>query len=92
MTRQWFMDDEFDTPLPEALSAECARVYGRGPVGVGFAQGLAAFLAIPQSHAVMVDAMGVANSERLRDIVRMFHDPDTCRSPAVPCTVCDALS
>jgi hypothetical protein len=45
-TKQWFMDDEFETPLPPEVAAECARVYGRGEVGVDFAQGLAAFLAI----------------------------------------------
>lgn len=44
MTRQWFMDEEFDLPLPEWLSDDCARFYGTGDIGINFAQGLASFL------------------------------------------------
>jgi hypothetical protein len=44
VVEQWFMDDEFKTPLPPVLAAEILRFYGSGPVGVNFAQCLAAFL------------------------------------------------
>ncbi len=44
--KDWFMDDEFDTPLPPKVSAEAKRIYGSGGVGVDFAQALACFLAI----------------------------------------------
>lgn len=43
---QWFHDEEFDTPLPEVLSTAVAKCYGTGPLGVDFAQGLAAFMDI----------------------------------------------
>lgn len=43
-TKQWFMDDEFDIPLPEWLSEECRQFYGEGEFGIDFAQGLASFL------------------------------------------------
>lgn len=65
-TRQWFQNDDFDSSLPEALSEECARVYGRDRVGVEFAQALAAFLDIPQSRAILEDAIHVhCGKERL---------------------------
>ena len=57
MDRQWFMDDEFETPLPEAVSKACARVYGTGDLGIDFAQGLAAFLAIEYARQSLVESL-----------------------------------
>lgn len=42
--RQWYMDDEFEVPMPEWLAAECKQFYGTSQVGIDFAQGLASFL------------------------------------------------
>lgn len=57
MEAEWFMDDEFVTPLPGKLSEEVGRVFGRGQVGINFAQALAAFLAIPESRATLKEAL-----------------------------------
>ena len=71
--RQWFWDDEFETPLPPSVAEECARVYGRGRIGVDFAQSLAAFLAIRESAAILTEALATctpadgASSRRLSD-------------------------
>lgn len=47
-TGQWFHDEDFDfdTRLPDDVSEEVKRIYGAGPIGKDFAQGLASFLAI----------------------------------------------
>ena len=56
--RQWFHDDEFQTRLPERVAHEVARIYGTGPIAVSFAQSLAAFLAIPDGRASIIETMG----------------------------------
>lgn len=54
----WYMDDEFTTPMPPELAEECGRFYGRGPVGIDFAQMLAAFLAVDQCRTILRNAVG----------------------------------
>jgi hypothetical protein len=53
----WYMDDEFDTQLPEALADEIARFYGTGQIGIDFAQMLAAFIAVPECRTILRNAL-----------------------------------